>query len=47
QVENLYLKSLLKEHRGRINNAARAAGIHSRSLFNKMKRLGIKKEDYR
>ncbi len=47
QIEPIYLTMVLKEARGRINRAARIAGITARSLFNKMKKYGIKKEDFK
>jgi len=36
QAELLYLKMVLTETRGRIGKAAEIAGIHTRSLYNKM-----------
>jgi len=47
QVEKLYLEMALKKTNGRINQAAQLAGIHPRGLFNKMKRLGLRKESFR
>lgn len=47
QVEGLYLRMVLTESGGRVGEAARLAGIHTRGMYNKMKRLGIKKEDFR
>lgn len=47
QVERLYLQMVLEEAKGRIGRAAAIAGIHSRALYNKMKRLGLKKEDFK
>jgi len=47
QVEKLYFKMVLKETRGRLGQAARLAGIHPRGLYNKLKRLGIRKEDFK
>jgi DNA-binding NtrC family response regulator len=47
QVEAMYLKMVLKETGGRINRAAAIAGINAKSLFNKMKKHGIRKEDYK
>jgi len=38
---------VLKEANGRVAVAAGLAGIHSRGLYNKMKRLGLRKEDFR
>lgn len=47
QVELLYLQMILTECRGRISRAASLAGINSRSVYNKMQRLGLKKEDFK
>ena len=47
KFEATYLAELLKQNGGRIKNAAQCAGIQSRSLFDKMKRLGLRKEDFR
>lgn len=47
QVERLYLERVLAKTRGRINQAAQIAGIHPRGLYNKMKRLGLRKEDFK
>lgn len=47
QVEKLYLEQVLKKTRGRMDQAARIAGIHPRGLFSKMKRLGLRKEDFK
>jgi len=47
KVERLYIAMVLKEANGRVAVAAGLAGIHSRGLYNKMKRLGLRKEDFR
>ncbi|MCB2183942.1 MAG: sigma-54 dependent transcriptional regulator [Desulfobulbaceae bacterium] len=47
QVEKEYIQMVLGETKGRIGEAAVIAGIHSRALYNKMKRFGIRKEDYK
>lgn len=47
QLEKYYIQMVLKETKGRIGKTADMAGIHSRGLYNKMKRLGIKKEDFK
>lgn len=47
RVERLYLQMVLRESRGRMGEAARRSGIHSRSLYNKMKKLGLRKEDFK
>ncbi|MBN1824709.1 MAG: sigma-54-dependent Fis family transcriptional regulator [Candidatus Eisenbacteria bacterium] len=45
--ERAYLDSLLHRTRGRIGETARLAGITPRALFDKMRRHGLRKEDYR
>jgi len=40
------LTSLLKRHAGNIDSAAREAGINMVTMYRKIKRYGIKKEDY-
>ncbi|MBW2515099.1 MAG: sigma-54-dependent Fis family transcriptional regulator [Deltaproteobacteria bacterium] len=47
QVEKIYLQQALKKTHGRMDQAARIAGIHPRGLFAKMKRLGLRKEDFK
>ncbi|MDW7774182.1 MAG: sigma-54 dependent transcriptional regulator [Desulfobulbaceae bacterium] len=47
QVDSIYLKMVLTETGGRIGKAAEIAGINSRGLYNKMKKLGLKKEDFK
>jgi len=47
QVELSYLKMVLTECRGKVSRAAALAGITTRSLYNKMKRLGLRKEDFK
>mgnify|MGYP001812500174 FL=1 len=47
QVERLYLEMVLKKTRGRIDRTAEIAGIHPRGLYNKMKSLGLHKEDFK
>jgi len=47
RVEHAYLEGLLKRTRGRIGKTADLAGIQPRSLYEKMRRLGLKKEDYK
>lgn len=45
--ERAYLSGLLEDTGGRIGECARRAGIEPRSLYEKMKRLGLRKEAYR
>ena len=47
RFEREYLTRLLKECRGRIGEAARAAGIAERNLYEKMKTYGLSRDDYR
>ncbi len=47
QVERRYLELALKKTGGRVGRAARIAGIHPRGLYNKMKRLDLRKEDFK
>ena len=46
-AERLYLKQQLKEHAGRIDRTAEAAGITVRQLHNLMKKHGLDKERFR
>ena len=48
-VENFereYIVTLLKEFKGNISAAARAADIHYKNFYEKMKKYGIKRSDY-
>jgi DNA-binding NtrC family response regulator len=47
QVEKGYLASLLTSTNGRVGEAAKRAGIDSRTLFDKMNRYGLNKKDFR
>lgn len=47
EFERAYLASLLEATGGRVGETARKAGIQPRSLFEKMRRHGLRKEDYR
>ena len=47
QVERLYLEMALKKTRGRVDHTAQIAGIHPRGLYNKMKQLGLRKQDFK
>ena len=47
QVERAYLAALLRQTNGRVGETARRAGIQPRSLFEKMKRYRLRKEDFR
>ena len=45
--ERRYLDELLRDTQGRIGQAATRAGVTPRSLYEKMKRLGLRKEAYK
>ncbi len=47
QVETAYLRGLLTIHRGHLAAVARAARINSRTLYEKMREYGLRKEDFR
>jgi transcriptional regulator with PAS, ATPase and Fis domain len=47
RTERLYLEMVLRETKGRVGRAAEIAGIHTRALYNKMKRLGLNKKDFK
>lgn len=47
RVEQEYLHELLKRTGGRIGETAKRAGISERSLYNLMRRHGLRKEDFR
>ena len=47
RFEREYLVRLLQQHRGKVGEVARAAGIAERNLYEKMKQLGLSREDYR
>ena len=47
QVERAYLAGLLQQTSGRIGETARRARMQPRSLYEKMKQYGLRKEDYR
>jgi DNA-binding NtrC family response regulator len=47
RFERAYLSRLLRECGGRIGEAARRAGIQPRSLFEKMRAHGLRKESYK
>jgi len=47
RTEIVYIRAMLAKTNGRINETARLAGIQPRSLFEKMKRYNIQKEEFR
>ncbi len=46
-VERAYLEQQLADTGGRIDETARRSGVTTRALYDKLKRYGLKKEDYR
>ncbi|MGK0480296.1 MAG: two-component system response regulator AtoC [Planctomycetota bacterium] len=46
-AESAYLRGLLKEEGGVINRTAERAGISPRALYDRLKRYGIDKDDFR
>ena len=46
-LERAYLAGLLHETQGRVGQTAQRAGIQPRSLYEKMLRLGLRKEDFK
>ena len=46
-LERQYIEGLLIATRGRIGETAKRAGIQERSLYDKMKQFGLRKEDFR
>ena len=46
-AETEYLSSLLERSQGRIGVAAELAGVDPRSLFDRLRKHGIRKEDFR
>lgn len=47
ETERSYFSELLRQTNGRIGQTARKAGISPRALSGKMRRLGLRKEDFR
>ena len=47
RYERDYLLQALKKTRGNIGETARIAGVDPRTVYNKMKALGLRKEDFR
>jgi DNA-binding NtrC family response regulator len=46
-LERQYVEGLLRATGGRIGETAKRAGLQERSLYEKMKQLGLRKEDFR
>jgi DNA-binding NtrC family response regulator len=47
RFERKYLSRLLERTGGKVGESARLAGIAERTLYEKMRRLGVRKEDFR
>jgi len=47
RFEREYFSRLLQRHKGKVGEVARAAGIAERNLYEKMKQLGLSRDDYR
>jgi len=47
EIERQYLRTLLANHKGKINASAIAAGISTRQLHKLMKKYGIRKEEFK
>jgi DNA-binding NtrC family response regulator len=47
EFEREYLVAQLRAARGRVGETAKRAGITPRALFDKMKRHGLRKEDFK
>jgi two-component system response regulator AtoC len=47
RLEREYLRQLLESTKGHIGQTAKLAGMQPRSLFDKMKKHGLRKEDFR
>ena len=46
RFETEYLKGLLRKHQGNIESAAREAGMNMATIYRKIKKYNIRKEDY-
>jgi DNA-binding NtrC family response regulator len=46
-LERQYIEGLLRATSDRIGDAAQRAGLQERSLYEKMKQFGLRKEDFR
>lgn len=47
RTEKAYLRQALERYQGRIKDVAGAAGIGTRSLYDKMQRYGLRKEEFK
>ena len=46
-IERNYIREQLVQHKGKINDSAKAAGVTTRQLHKLMKKYGIRKEDFK
>jgi DNA-binding NtrC family response regulator len=46
-IEIMYLKQVLANHKGKINESAAYAGLSTRQLHKLMKKYGLRKEDFK
>jgi DNA-binding NtrC family response regulator len=46
-IEKNYIKEQLIQHKGKIKDSAKAAGITTRQLHKLMKKYSIRKEDFK
>jgi DNA-binding NtrC family response regulator len=46
-LEHAYFERVLKTTHGRVGDAAKMAGIHPRGMYDKMKRYGLRKEEFK
>ena len=47
KCELTYLRALLNRANGVINDAVRVSGLHRKTLFLKMRKYNLKKEDFK
>jgi DNA-binding NtrC family response regulator len=47
EFERRYLAALLERNQGHVGRTAEQAGIDPRTLYNKMRQLGLRKESYK
>ncbi|HMS17608.1 MAG TPA: helix-turn-helix domain-containing protein, partial [Planctomycetota bacterium] len=47
EFESGYIKAILAKTQGRLGEAARLMGLNPRSVYEKLKRYGIDKRDFR
>jgi len=47
RFERAYLEDLLRDCRGHLNDAAKLSGMNARTLYEKMQKFGLSKEQFR